>query len=729
MARFSKKLPENRADFSFSDLVYWHVLVYGSRKEGDPSAKVGEPWDLDSLAPLLDVDERTLRNWMSGKSRPARLGLLISELFGKNPLFDEWRLELLEAYRNTLLNESEVVPDRPETPEVSGGRPNSNGSAVKPSGTSNSESAGGGVKPPHPDDATANASPSAQETDASAPLADHVEASNLSDATEETAGHTAADAGSDRTDKGKRSTDSARNNSTQSRNEEAPDPIINPVVPIKNSSTGSSDRYFRYRKRIAIVGVGLVVMMGLNALRTVTGPKPEKPPEGSTPSVTASEPAPAATSLTASPSPAATPLPKQLTTAPTVPAAPSAGGPATTLNSPSPTPIQPELKPAPLAAAPTITPPLVQKPAETVPAAPTTNAPAATLTAETAPPTPPEAKATPQPAAPTVTPPLEQKPVETVSSAPTKEPASPITKGVEASMPQTSTAPVPPAANPQSNKQGSGKPLSLSDLNQLLAGLKVSPKSTPPATPTIVPPQKNAGLEIKSSPSAAPAGGPPPPPPKGVEASIPQASTATEPPAANSQPNRQGKPVPVSELEKILAGLEGLSPKATCDRNAAAAWDPDAQAEHLAGVEFKEVQESVFAVESCDKAVKKDPQNRRLWFQLGRSFDGVRKFDNAKGAYDTAAKLGSSSALVNIGMLFAQGKIAAVADRPKARDYYRRAAVQANPEGMYQYATSLAFDDKAGALDQNEARVWFKRALDKRMVNPGRAEEALRRLQ
>jgi TPR repeat protein len=182
-------------------------------------------------------------------------------------------------------------------------------------------------------------------------------------------------------------------------------------------------------------------------------------------------------------------------------------------------------------------------------------------------------------------------------------------------------------------------------------------------------------------------------------------------------------------MEEALEKLGALAPTLTCDRKAAAAWDPDAIGQRLSGAEFKEYKDALSSVEMCNKAVKEEPQNRRLWFQLGRSFDGAQQFDKAKAAYDTAARLGSSSALVNIGVLYAQGSIGAVADRHKARDYYRRAAVQENSEGMYQYATSLAFDDKAGALDRNEAKMWFKRALDKRMVNPTRAEEALRRLQ
>jgi hypothetical protein len=667
---FSKKLPENRADYSISDLIYWHVLVYGTRPKGNPTLKAWKPWDLDSLAQLLDVDERTLRNWMSGKTRCTKLGELADELFGNNPLFDEWRFELFDAYRKALLDETQGLSERPE-PQA---RKRSKDRPVVPFGRSDlagvSINARGVGKPANEDAETAESGLTAPRNDASNPTvsgADHAEASTFSSAEPEP-GHPAADAESEKIESRKTSTDKARSEEVRTKN---------PVVLIKEPSAGSTDRYFRYRKRIAIVGVGLTMLMGLFASTRLPGPIPQKPSDDATKTV-APKPAPAPTPSTALPSTTATPLSKQLTTAPTIPPAPPTSAPSITINSPT-----------------------------------------------VAPPAPPQAV-----------------------------PASPNASATN--LPQSST----PAA----------KSLSLPDAG---AAPNVNTEQTEaPATPIVVP-QNSAGLELKPPPSA-PIDTPVPPHNTGVEASIPQAPTPATSPAANSQPHKGSlRPAPSSKqldewlaklaglggpevltlaarppassqpakqvsvrsspstekLEEILEKLGGLAPTLTCDRKAAAAWDPDAIGQHLKGAEFKEYKDTLSSVEMCNKAVKEEPRNRRLWFQLGRSYDGAQNFNKAKAAYDTAAKLGSSSALVNIGVLYAQGSIGTVADRPKARDYYRRAAVQENPEGMYQYATSLAFDDKAGTLDQTEAKLWFKRALDKSMVNPGRAEDALRRLQ
>ncbi|MFL9828757.1 PAN domain-containing protein [Rhodoplanes sp. SY1] len=94
-------MPPNRADYSFGDLVYWHLFVYGTRPQGDPSAKAGRKWEPDAICRLIGITEKTLRNWIADKHQPDSIVDLERELFGENPAWDDQRLELAEALRIT----------------------------------------------------------------------------------------------------------------------------------------------------------------------------------------------------------------------------------------------------------------------------------------------------------------------------------------------------------------------------------------------------------------------------------------------------------------------------------------------------------------------------------------------------------------------------------------------------------------------------------------------------
>jgi hypothetical protein len=453
---FSKKLPENRADYSISDLIYWHVLVYGTRPKGNPSAKVGWPWDLDSLAALLEVDERTLRNWMSGKTRCTKLRELADELFGTNTLFDEWRFELFEAYRSALLDESQGLSERPES--LAGKRSSSKDRLIVPSERSDLTAipinAPGIDKPPNEAEETPEAGLTAPENDGSNHAlfgANHAVSSTFSDTEPRSP---AADIEPTEIENGEPITEDIPNDSAKNAKEEAPFATTNPLVLRRDSKAGNSDRIYRYRRRIAIVGVSLTVLMGLFAWTRSPGPVPPKAP-GETKHSAESKSESASTPITVSPSPATARLSDQLTKTPTGVASPPTNAPTTTTNLLT-------IEPA--------------KPSEALPAAPSASATTMPVPAPNSPsPTPPEQSA---------------------------------------SLPDADAV---PAADTEQTKV--------------------------PA-PTIVSPQKNSDHGAKPSPSAvlteAPADTLAPPPTKGAEASIPQALATTVPPAANSQPSKQG---------------------------------------------------------------------------------------------------------------------------------------------------------------------------------------------
>lgn len=96
MPRIVKDLPLNRSDYTFGDLVYWHLYKFGTRPDIDPDADHGIPWEPSAIAGLLGISDKTLRNWIWDKNRPESSGALANELFGKNPRWNAARAELKE---------------------------------------------------------------------------------------------------------------------------------------------------------------------------------------------------------------------------------------------------------------------------------------------------------------------------------------------------------------------------------------------------------------------------------------------------------------------------------------------------------------------------------------------------------------------------------------------------------------------------------------------------------
>lgn len=121
MPRIVKKLPTDRANYSFGDLVYWHVLKFGTRPNIDPSARTGRPWRIEQISAKLGKTSRTLRNWINDESLPEDVAALCMVLFGDNPRWDDARAELQERYERALAHRriSGVAPSMSHpAPEV-----------------------------------------------------------------------------------------------------------------------------------------------------------------------------------------------------------------------------------------------------------------------------------------------------------------------------------------------------------------------------------------------------------------------------------------------------------------------------------------------------------------------------------------------------------------------------------------------------------------------------------
>jgi len=114
-----------------------------------------------------------------------------------------------------------------------------------------------------------------------------------------------------------------------------------------------------------------------------------------------------------------------------------------------------------------------------------------------------------------------------------------------------------------------------------------------------------------------------------------------------------------------------------CDRVAADPADPDkpADAKGVADIAASDV---ATAIKFCKNAAS---SSRRAMYQLGRAYAANRQMAEAMAAWRKAADKGSSSAMVELGVLYGTG--AGVArDEAQARKLFERAAEAGNPRGV-----------------------------------------------
>jgi len=125
-----------------------------------------------------------------------------------------------------------------------------------------------------------------------------------------------------------------------------------------------------------------------------------------------------------------------------------------------------------------------------------------------------------------------------------------------------------------------------------------------------------------------------------------------------------------------------------CDRLAADPADPDKPAD-VKGVPDVAPSDVATAIKYCRVA---SGSSRRALYQLGRAYAANKQMVEAIGAWRKAADKGSTSAMVELGVLYGTG--AGVArDEAQARKLFERAAEAGNPRGV----TNLAALSGGGA--------------------------------
>lgn len=133
-----------------------------------------------------------------------------------------------------------------------------------------------------------------------------------------------------------------------------------------------------------------------------------------------------------------------------------------------------------------------------------------------------------------------------------------------------------------------------------------------------------------------------------------------------------------------------------CDRLAADPSDPDKPAD-VKGVPDIAPSDIATAIKFCKTA---SGASRRALYQLGRAYAANRQMPEAIAAWRKAADKGSSSAMVELGVLYGTG--AGIArDEAKARKLFERAAEAGNPRGV----TNLAALGGGGASSSDPARA------------------------
>src|SRR6266576_699329 len=143
-----------------------------------------------------------------------------------------------------------------------------------------------------------------------------------------------------------------------------------------------------------------------------------------------------------------------------------------------------------------------------------------------------------------------------------------------------------------------------------------------------------------------------------------------------------------------------------CDRVAADPSDPDKPAD-VKGVADIAASDIATAIKYCKIAAN---SSRRAMYQLGRAYTANRQTTEAIAAWRKAADKGSTSAMVELGVLYGTG--AGIAkDEAQARKLFERAAEAGNPRGVSNLA-ALSGGGGGAPADPARARALLAKAAE-----------------
>jgi uncharacterized caspase-like protein/TPR repeat protein len=149
-----------------------------------------------------------------------------------------------------------------------------------------------------------------------------------------------------------------------------------------------------------------------------------------------------------------------------------------------------------------------------------------------------------------------------------------------------------------------------------------------------------------------------------------------------------------------------------CDLAAADHLDP----EGVGLARFANEIEPEAALQACQAAVEREPQNARFHYQLGRALAALRRYDEARAAWDKSRALGHSRASYAIGNAIANearetGGSAVEAAPEEALAFFREGVELGDPYAFYALGRQMV---RFGATDQDRLRGYdlLMRALE-----------------
>lgn len=142
-----------------------------------------------------------------------------------------------------------------------------------------------------------------------------------------------------------------------------------------------------------------------------------------------------------------------------------------------------------------------------------------------------------------------------------------------------------------------------------------------------------------------------------------------------------------------------------CDRIAADPNDPDKPADVKGSPEIAK-SDIATAIKFCKIA---SASSRRAMYELGRAYAANRQMPEAVSAWRKAAEKGSTSAMVELGVLLGTGSGVAK-DPAEARKLFERAAQNGNPRGVTNLAALSA--DGGTPSDPGKARALLTKAAE-----------------
>ncbi len=164
--------------------------------------------------------------------------------------------------------------------------------------------------------------------------------------------------------------------------------------------------------------------------------------------------------------------------------------------------------------------------------------------------------------------------------------------------------------------------------------------------------------------------------------------------------------IAVATLPAIPA-VAASSDIATCDRLAALPEDNDRPA-GVKGTGAIDDADAPLALKACKAAASAPDAPRRISMQLGRVYEFMRQPAEAARVYRKAANAGNTSAMVELGVLLAEGD-GIKKDETEAKAWFEKAALAGDPNGMANLGS--VYGGGIGVpVDLAAAREWYGKA-------------------